>query len=78
MSKKETQAALAEAMLRQRELARARSAEHRKKQIEAGLTQITIWVPKAKSKEFRQHFESIVEKSAASAAKPAIGAKPQA
>lgn len=53
---------LAAAMLRQREKARTRSAAYRAKRAEAGMIQITLWVPKDRAAVLKRQFEAHVKK----------------
>lgn len=53
---------LAAAMIRQREKARSRSAAYRAKQAEAGMVQISLWVPKDRAAVLKRQFETHIKK----------------
>jgi hypothetical protein len=54
--------ALAQHALRLKSDAKARAEKYRAKKLEAGFTQISVWVPKAKAADFKRAFDAHVTK----------------
>ena len=62
---REERDALATHALNQKNAAKSRAEKYRAKKREDGFTQISVWVPKEKSAEFKRAFEAHVAKKLA-------------